>query len=405
MENTIEIYSEVSPLKAVLLHKPGKELENLTPETIEDLLFEDIPWLDRMRDEHDYFASIFIDNGCDVYYYEELLTESCMNSEASNFLISAIVKSVQFPSTREAAVLMQYLLTLAPKELARIAIEGLSINDFSKKSGFESLSTKIKNSYSFIISPSPNLYFSRDPASVIGSTVNINSMYKQARRNESIIIETICKYNSLFNNSDNYLSKKSNSYLEGGDILTVSKDLIVVGCSQRSQPAAIEDFAQKTLNENNSFNEVIVVEIPDRRSFMHLDTIFTMVDYDKFLVYPEIETFTNSFSLKKSIINPKELSIHPLPNLQNGISKALGRKIHFIESGGKNKISAAREQWNDSTNCLAIAPGKVITYKRNRYSNETLRNSGVEVLEIEGSELLRGRGGPRCMSMPLKRLQ
>jgi arginine deiminase len=400
----LNVTSEIGKLKAVLLHKPGKELERLTPDYLKELLFDDIPWLKKMRDEHDEFADVLRENGTEVYYVEDLLTEILGNVDIKRNLINDILIHCHIENSELREMIFSYMFGKSPAEVAEIAIAGLNKADIPTVDRELSLSDYIRKEYPLYINPIPNLYFMRDPLSIIGSGISINSMHTDARRREPMIIKYIYDYNPLFRKDCsqiwyNYTIPHS---IEGGDILVLSKEVVAVGCSERTSANGIEILARNLFAGNESLKEVLAVQIPPLRAFMHLDTVFTMVDRDKFTVYPGILDRVAVYKLARGSNNG--IKVTPEKDLVEALKKSLGLPaVSLIQSGGGDIVTAAREQWNDSTNTLAISPGVVVTYSRNEASNEVLRKNGIDVLEIDGSELVRGRGGPRCMSMPLVR--
>lgn len=400
------ITSEVGKLEAVLLHRPGKELERLTPQYLEELLFDDIPWLGNMQKEHDMFAEALRTRGCQVYYYDKLLEEILRNNNVKNELIAEISKFTGITKLKESEAIIDYLKSKDSVELTEIFIAGMHKNEINYKKENRSLSYYITDDYPFYINPIPNLYFTRDPGAAIGNGICINSMKTMARNRETMILSYINQYHREISSPPPPLwyDYTNSDAIEGGDILILSEKAIAVGCSARTSPEAIERLAENLFTRNDTVEEVLVIQIPFKRAYMHLDTVFTMLDVNKFSIFPGIENELKVFSITPSAETKDALKITPKDNLQKALEFSLKRDdIMIIQSGGGDKITAAREQWNDSTNTLAIAPGTVVTYKRNQASNETLRKHGVEVVEIEGSELVRGRGGPRCMSMPLRR--
>ena len=400
----LNVTSEIGKLKAVLLHKPGKELERLTPDYLRDLLFDDIPWLRKMRDEHDEFANVLRQRGAKVYYIEDLLTEILTDLDVKRNLINDILINSNIENHELRELIFSYIFSKTPAEAAEIAIAGLNKKDIQDVDREYSLSDYIRKDYPLYINPIPNLYFMRDPLSIIGNGISINSMQTNARRREPMLIKYIYDYNPLFRKEYskvwyNYTIPHS---IEGGDILVLSKEVVAVGCSERTSANGIEILARNLFAGNEDIKEVLAVQIPPLRAFMHLDTVFTMVDRDKFTVYPGILDRVDVYRLTPDGSNG--IKVTPENDLVEALKKSLKLPaVSLIQSGGGDTITAAREQWNDSTNTLAIAPGVVVTYSRNEASNEVLRKHGIEVLEIDGSELVRGRGGPRCMSMPLVR--
>ncbi|QEN03427.1 arginine deiminase [Thiospirochaeta perfilievii] len=400
------VKSEVGKLEAVLLHRPGKELEKLTPQYLEELLFDDIPWLGKMQEEHDSFADALRNRGCKVYYYDQMLEEILNENHVKNEIISEIIGFSGISKLKEKDVITEYLKSRDSKELTEILISGLHKNVINYQKSNRSLSYYIKDDYPYYINPIPNLYFTRDPGTVIGNGVSINSMKTHARNRETMTLSYINKYHRDIKASTpplwyNYHNTDS---IEGGDILVLSEKAIAVGCSARTSPEAIEVLAENLFKVESGIREVLVIEIPVKRAYMHLDTVFTMLDINKFTIFPEIKDELKIFKITPALKGIGLLKITPKDSLRTALNEALDRDdVQILHSGGHDKITAAREQWNDSTNTLAVAPGTVVTYRRNKASNETLRNNGIEVIEIEGSELVRGRGGPRCMSMPLRR--
>ncbi len=403
-EGFLNITSEIGKLKTVLLHKPGKELERLTPEYLRELLFDDIPWLKRMREEHDEFASVLKARGTKVCYIEGLLAEVLAEEEIKTDFIKQLLDQCGIENQGLNRTLYEYMAAKSPEEVVQIAISGLNKKDVPDNNRELGLVDYIYADYPLYINPLPNLYFMRDPAAVMGKGISINSMHTNARRREPILIEYLYKYHPLFKKESTPLWYDYNIpySMEGGDMLVLSKEIVAIGCSERTSAQGIEILARNLFNGSEEIKEVVVVRIPALRAFMHLDTVFTMIDYDKFTIYPGIQDKVEVFRLVRGKDN--SIVVKHEEDLVETLRKTLKiPTIRLIESGGGDPVTAAREQWNDSTNTLAIAPGVVVTYSRNEISNEVLRQNGIEVVEIDGSELVRGRGGPRCMSMPLVR--
>ncbi|MTI53259.1 arginine deiminase [Geosporobacter ferrireducens] len=399
----LQVRSEIGKLKAVMLHRPGKELERITPQYLHELLFDDIPWLKKMRNEHDGFADALRTNGCTVYYYEEMLEEILRDDKIKEQLVAEVLEKSNIANPDLEAQIKEFLMKKTSSEVAEILIAGLHKKDFQETIRDKRLVDYIKEEYPFYINPLPNLYFTRDPGAVIGNGLCINSMNTFARERETMILKYIYTFHSTFKKEVtplwyDYHKKYS---LEGGDILVLGENVVAIGCSERTSARGIEDVAANLFSQDEKVRQVLAVQIPFTRAYMHLDTVFTMVDHDKFTIYPGVEEKLRVFRLSPGKTHPK---VEVLPDLQSALKETLNLSaIDLIQSGGGDEVTAAREQWNDSTNTLAIAPGVVITYDRNEASNETLRKHGIKVIEIEGSELVRGRGGPRCMSMPLVR--
>ena len=370
----IDVTSEIGKLKAVLLHRPGKELEKLTPDLLESLLFDDIPWLREMQNEHDDFAEILRSRGTEVYYIEKLLADILDNKDVREQVVNDTLKysKIQNPNLREA--LYEKIVCMSPEKIAEIAIAGLTKDEIELDTPHDSLWDYIHMDYPLYINPAPNLYFTRDPSAVIADGMCINTMRTETRRRESGLVKFVYQYHPIFKDS-NFKLWYDNDYfhnIEGGDILVLSDKVIAIGCSQRTSSAAIETLAAKLFAEKEGIREILAIHIPALRAFMHLDTVFTMIDYDKFTIFPGIQDKINVYKLERA--EKKGIKVTPEKSLLPSLKESLGiPAIKLIQSGGGDAISAAREQWNDSTNTLAIAPGVVVTYSRNEMSNDTLR--------------------------------
>lgn len=401
----IHVNSEIGRLKKVMLHRPGQELENLMPEYLDRLLFDDIPYLRIAQEEHDSFADILRQNGVEVVYLRDLVAESIVNQDVKEQLIKELIDDASITTSRERDILTDYFRsldnkTMIAKMMAGIRkseiqqVEGKSLGDFLRN---------LNNDYPFVLDPMPNLYFTRDPFASIGNGVSIHKMFTETRHRETLFAKFIFTYHPLYKNTQVWYDRNENFSLEGGDILILNKETIAIGISQRTHENAIEKFAQKVLNEESHFKKILAINIPKQRTFMHLDTVFTMVDHNKFTIHPNIIRDMDVFVIERE--NDQRIRItQETSTLEDILKRHLNLdKVTLIKCGSNNIIDSAREQWNDGSNTLAIAPGEVIVYSRNYVTNEILQENGVKTYVMPSSELSRGRGGPRCMSMPLIR--
>ncbi len=401
----IHVNSEIGRLKKVMLHRPGQELENLMPEYLERLLFDDIPYLRIAQEEHNSFADILRQNGVEVVYLSDLVAESIINQDVKEQLIKELIDDASITTSRERDILTDYFRSLDNKTMIAKMMAGIRKTEIQQAEG-KSLGDflrNLNNDYPFVLDPMPNLYFTRDPFASIGNGVSIHKMFTETRHRETLFAKFIFEYHPLYKNTDVWYDRNENFSLEGGDILILNKETIAIGISQRTHENAIEKFAQKVLTEETHFKKILAINIPKQRTFMHLDTVFTMVDYDKFTIHPNIMRDMDVFVIERE--NSQRIRItQESGSLEDILKRHLHLdKVTLIKCGSNHVIDSAREQWNDGSNTLAIAPGEVVVYSRNYVTNEILQENGVKTYVMPSSELSRGRGGPRCMSMPLIR--
>lgn len=402
----IHVRSEIGPLKKVLLQRPGRELEHLSPETMESLLFDDIPFLYRAQEEHDRFAEILRENGAEVVYLDALTAE-VLEKEPSvreSFLEDVIEKAGGCARGYREALRAYFRSISDAKTLVRRTMAGVTYEEvFGNHAA--GLSGLVREKTRFLMPPVPNLYFTRDPFACIGRGVSLNHMYSATRNRETIYGSYILRFHPDFKDRvPLYYTPQEHFSIEGGDILNLSETVLAVGLSQRTQPEAIERLTKNIFaDEESKITTVLAFEIPRTRAFMHLDTVFTQVDRDKFTVHPGILGTLSVYELTgrgEKTIRTRRLEA-PLEDI-------LRQYLHLdcvtlIRCGGESPIAAEREQWSDGSNTLCIRPGVVLVYDRNYVTNRILNDCGIETLEMPSSELSRGRGGPRCMSMPLAR--
>lgn len=400
----IHNFSEIGKLNKVLLHRPGLELEALTPTTMERLLFDDIPFLKIAQEEHDIFTDILKENGAEVIYYVDETAKALADVKVRTQFINEFLdlSDVKAAGLRESII--EYLMSMKPDDMVSKLIAGVKKTDLRQHDKITSLYDIIENEYPFVSDPMPNLYFTRDPGACVGNGLNLHHMSTPARRREALFLKYMFNYDKDFAVEGNKLwyDIYEDYSIEGGDVLVLSKDIVAIGLSQRTTVDGIERFA-KNLLPNSEYKKILVFDIPKTRAFMHLDTVFTMIDYDKFTIHPEIEGPLSVYEI--TLAKDGELKFEAV---KEELSRILARElklpaVDLIRCGGGDMMAAQREQWNDGSNTLCIAPGTVVTYERNYVSNELMAKKGIKVLTMPSSELSRGRGGPRCMSCPVNR--
>ena len=410
--SVINVKSEIKPLKEVLVHRPGKELLNLTPDTLHRLLFDDIPYLKVAQAEHDEFVQILRDNDIKVYYLEDLMAETLdYNPEIKPKFLRQFIAEAGVNTPKYRDLVYEYLMGIEEtKEFVLKTMEGVQIYelDRSKRIMEKSLVDLVTAETDFIVEPMPNLYFTRDPFASVGSGIVLNKMYSETRNRETIYADYIFKYHPKFKGEiEKYYDRDYDWHIEGGDVLNLNDHILAVGISQRTEAGAIDKLAKNLFkNPNCKIDTVLAFNIPESRAFMHLDTVFTQIDVDKFTYHPGIMKTLQVFEITEGNDpnSDEDLNVREInDSLENILSHYLGLKVTLIPCAGGDDVASQREQWNDGTNTLCIAPGVVVVYNRNNITNEVLRAHGIKVIEMASAELSRGRGGPRCMSMPLYR--
>ena len=400
----IHNFSEIGKLNKVLLHRPGLELEALTPNTMERLLFDDIPFLKVAQEEHDIFAQILRENGAEVVYYDKETGKALEDLKLREQFINEFLDLSDITAHGVKDAIIEILMPMEPDAMVRKLIEGIKRDELKQHTRVTSLFDLVPSDYPFVSDPMPNLYFTRDPGACVGNGINLHHMHTPARRREALFLKYMFNHNHDFATEDNkvWFDIYDDYSIEGGDVLVLSKDVVAIGLSQRTTIAGIEKFAENLL-KGSEYKKVLVFDIPKSRAFMHLDTVFTMIDYDKFTIHPEIEGPLNVYEITLGADGHLDFK-----SVQEELHKILARELHvpavdLIRCGGGDMMAAQREQWNDGSNTLCIAPGVVVTYERNYVSNELMDKKGIKVLTMPSSELSRGRGGPRCMSCPVNR--
>lgn len=380
-----------------MLHRPGAEIENLIPEYLERLLFDDIPYLKVAREEHDKFAEILRGNGVEVLYLEKLVADALKEKEIKDKFLNEVLSECNIKEAKNLQYVKDFLNDMPTKAMVDKVMAGVRRNEVNLK--------EEAGGYPFIMDPMPNLYFTRDPFACMGRGVSLNKMRTVTRRRETIFGKYIFQHHPELRNSDipMWYDRGNEFAVEGGDQLILSRDVLAVGYSERTDKEAVFKLAKNIFESGETFKTVLIFDIPKTRAFMHLDTVFTMIDHDMFTVHPGIEGELKVIALTYDEKNKEVIAEEEEGTLEKILSKHLDIDAKLIRCGNGDPIVAGREQWNDGSNTLAISPGKVITYERNYVTNEILDKNNITVLDMPSSELSRGRGGPRCMSMPFFR--
>jgi arginine deiminase len=408
----LKLNSEYGTLKAVLMHRPGVEIERLTPYNISEYLFEDIPYLEMMQREHDEFRSIIKGaTGATVYRLQELLIETLIDD---NLLLSAFQFALKPANLQHLAE--DIIVRFSTAECANALLSGVSVRELKRKlKGNKYLDAMTESE--FVISPNPNSYFMRDPAAVVQTGVISCQMKFPARQKETMIMRMIFANHPLFKDNfslvypygeDVFDTETKNYNIEGGDIIIINEKALAIGNSERTDREAIIEVAKDVLAEGQ-VERVYEVVLPKKRNFMHLDTVFTIIDENLVVTYPEaLSAVMETRVYRKEGMDADGETILSTEVLNVSLLDVLEKEIDYLEvihCGGNNPDAASREQWYDGANVFAIGPRRVISYNRNIHTNRALREAGVEVLRIPSSELSRGLGGPRCMTMALDRIE
>lgn len=410
MNQGLHVTSEIGRLKQVCLHRPGEELLNLSPAHLGTYLFDDVPYLQNAQAEHDAFADTLRGQGIDVLYLEDLVAEvfdsvpGTREEFTAQYIAESGVSGRNMPRiVREKFDSIADNRAFVKKTMAGLAKDEVEL-PLDATMTLDSIVTA-ETEPNLIIQPMPNLYFTRDPFAVIGGDVALNRMYSSVRNRETIYGKYLFKYHPRFKNTTLLYRRHAQFHIEGGDVLNLNERTLAVGISQRTQAAAIDVLAQRIFWDSAcKVDRILAFSIPVSRAFMHLDTVFTQVDVDKFTVYPGIVRSMQVFELTPGMA-PGDVKIHEIDvPLERVLADACGvDAVTLIPCGGDDPVAAEREQWNDASNTLAVAPGKICVYDRNNVTNDLLYKAGLDLLVVSSAELSRGRGGPRCMSMPFVR--
>ena len=401
----IHNFSEIGKLNKVLLHRPGEELESLTPATLERLLFDDIPYLKVAQEEHDRFAEVLRENGVEVIYYVDEVAKAIADPARQIQLVNDFLNISKIHAKGLRASMTSLLLDMPPKQMVTKMIAGIKRCEVATKQP-TSLMDLVDDDYPFVSDPMPNLYFTRDPFACVGNGVNLNRMYSVTRNRETLYGKYIFKYHPDYKGTPLWFRRDAPFHTEGGDVLNLTRTALAVGISQRTQAAAIDLMAQNIFwkTEGCEIEKIFAFDIPASRAFMHLDTVFTQIDVDKVTIHPAIMGTLRVYEMTKGAVEGEVDIKEHTDSLEKILEYATGVDgIKLIPCGGGDPIAAAREQWNDGSNTLCVEPGTICVYQRNNVTNEVLYKEGLNLLVVPSAELSRGRGGPRCMSMPFQR--
>jgi arginine deiminase len=387
--------SEVGRLRTVLLHRPGPELKRLTPRNSADLLFDGIPWVERAQDEHDAFADALRGRDVEVLYVRDLLVETLAVTAARDSVVEHTLAAPHVGASLRRAI-EQHLAELDATALADVLIGGLAHEELR---GGDGIVWRLMDRHEFVVPPLPNLLFTRDSSVWIGSAVAVTSPSMPARSRETWLTDVIYRHHPRFAGCT-LIYEPGDEWLEGGDVLLLAPGVLAIGVGQRTRPAGAEALARRVF-EHGLAHSVLVVPIAQERATMHLDTVCTMVDEDAVVMYPAVADTLVAHTVTAA--EDGELRVDPPESFLIAAAKAMGIDTLRVIDTGLDPVTAEREQWDDGNNTLALAPRVAVAYERNVETNARLEEAGVDVIRIPGSELGSGRGGPRCMSCPVRR--